>query len=362
MSPVGPQFKEVKPLVGAFVLGALCIALALVFATARAQRWFERVTPLLLVLPEDGSYGLRRGSGVELLGSAVGSVDDIWIDDRTDRMQARLLVRTEFLRFVRSDSRFVIKRRTLGLTGDAYIEITRGSQTPATANTTFIAVPDSEPTQLLQDLSTELLPTIRAAREVIENHGTLAQKLTDPQGSLLQSLQRIDRLLETIERGDGVVGHLLHDEAWSGRLEKVLQSAETTLDGARTAVAELTAAAKALADDAHGPIERANALLESAWSSTRQLPEILEDARRALASAQEALDHLVAATGALPEVAGVMRTEARGLTGVVAQARLTMAEMERLIVALQDHWLLRGYVPDLPATPRLAPSELGSGK
>lgn len=361
MSGIGPQFKEVKPLVGAFVLGTLCIGLALVFATARAQRWFERVTPLTLLLPEDGSFGLRRGSGVELLGSAVGSVDDVWIDDETDRMQARLLIRTEFRRFVRADSRFVIKRRTLGLTGDAYVEITRGSAA-ATDTDTFVAVPDSEPTQLLQGISGELLPTIRAARDVIENHGTLAQALSDPEGALLQSLQRIERLLATLERSDSVASRLLRDPTWGARVDGLLTAAEGTLASARESADAVTASVTALTEDVRGPIGRANTLLDAASDSIERLGSVADDVQRAVASAQALLERLVRASDILPELVTVVRNEARGLVGVVAQSRLALAEAQRLVLALQDHWLLRGSVPGLPATTRMAPSELGGGR
>lgn len=349
-------------MVGAFVLGAMFLALALVFATARAQRWFERVVPIQLVLPEDGSFGLRRGSSVELLGSTVGSVDEISIDDQTDRMQARLLIQSAFIRFVRVDSRFMIKRKTLGLTGDAFVEITRGTKAAAPPGEPFFATSDREPAQLMQDISAELLPTIRAARDVIQNHGTLAQSLADPQGSLLQSLQRVDRLLQALERGDGVVGRLLQDAQWATKVDGLLQSAQLVVDQLRTSVDDVVTVTKTLAKDASGLTTRATALLDSAQTSVDRLPAVVDDTRRALATVQELLQRLLRASAVLPEVAEVVRTEARGLDGVVAQSRHTLAEVEKLVLALQDHWLIRSYVPPAPENPRMSPSELsGAG-
>lgn len=355
MKPIGPQFQEVKPLVGAFVLGALVIALGLVFATARAQRWFERVIKFTLELPEDGSFGLSPASGVELLGSSIGSVDDIWIDDKTDRMQARLLVRAEFLRFVRADSRFIIKRRTLGLTGDAFIEITRGTGAVAKANDTFVAEPDSEPTQLLNDLSAEMLPTIKAARVVIENHGALAEQLADPNGALLQALGRLNRLMLAVEEGDGIAGRLVRDASWSQQVDGLLRAS-------RSGVEDLLATAKTLATDVQGLTKRVDGLVATGQTAAERLPGLLDDARRAMASVQVLLDRLAEASAALPELVGVARDEAQSLSGAVTQSRLALAEVERLVLALQDHWLIRGYVPGRPTTLRLAPSELGGGK
>ena len=331
-------FQEVKPVVGAFVLGSLVIVLGLVFATARARRWFERVVAIEIDLPEEGSFGLRRGSTIEMLGSVVGSVDEIWIDDKTDAMRARLQLQTSFRRFVRVDSKFEIKRRTLGLAGDAYVEITRGTKALASADQKFAATVDRAPTELLQDISGELLPTIRAARDVIQSHGTLAQKLADPEGAMLQSLQHIERILGTLERNDGLAGRILNDRDFANRVDKLLASLQLTLDGLRVNMGELTASTK----DLEG---RASILIE--------------DAKPLLARIRDILEKVFAATNVLPELAVTIRDEAKLLPGVVLQSRNALAELEKLVAALQDHWLIRGYVQTLPPPGRLSPAELG---
>jgi ABC-type transporter Mla subunit MlaD len=362
MKLVGPQFQEVKPVVGAFVLVALFLVLALVFATARAQRWFQTTVPIEFLLPEDGSFGLRPGSGIEMLGATVGSVDELWIDDQTDRMRARATIDGDFFRFVRIDSRCVIKRKTLGLTGDAFVEINRGTKAAAEPGFTFVAVPDREPTQLMQDLSGELLPTIRAAREVIESHGVLAKQLIDPQGSAQQALRRVDNLLAAVERGDGIAGRVLHDQAWARAADDVLRAAPPTVERARQALDELLAIAKQLGADAHGLTGGAQGLLDSARISADQLPALLDDSQRVLGQVREALTQLLQLTAILPELAKTVQTEARGLDGVVAQSRGALAEVERLVAALQEHWLIRSYVPANATTSRMPPSELGGGR
>lgn len=359
MKLVGPQFQEVKPVVGAFVLIALLLTALLVFATARAQRWFQRTVAIELLLPEDGSFGLRPGSGIEMLGSTVGSVDELWIDDQTDRMRARASIAAEFFRFVRIDSRCLIKRKTLGLTGDAFIELSRGSKAPAEPGFTFVAIPDREPTQLMQDLSSELLPTIKAAREVIENHGALAKRLADPQGDLLQALRRVDVLLAALEKGDGIAGRVLHDASWAAAAGDTLKQLPPTVERGRAALDEVLAIVKRLGEDARGLTAGAQGLIDSARLSADKLPSLLDDTKRVLGEVQKALGELRALTAILPELAKTVQAETRGLDGVVAQSRGALAEVERLVAALQDHWLIRGYVPAQAQSQRIPAHELG---
>ncbi len=355
----GPQFREVRPVVGSFVLITLLALITLVFLTARAQRWFGRFVAIELLLPEDGSFGLRRGSSVEMLGSTVGTVDDLWIDDQTDRMHARLSIQGPFFRFVRVDSAWIIKRKTFGLTGDAYIEITRGTGTPAEAGARFDAAPDREPTQLLQDISAELMPTLKAAREVIQSHSVLAQGLADPAGSLQQILQRADRLTQALERGEGLAGRLLVDGEWARTTGDALKSAAATVERARTAIDELVAIIKAVATDASSVAANADGLITSTRVSIDRMPALLDDVQGVLARVRAALDDLASFTAVLPELATTVRGEARNLTGVVAQARGALAEIDRLVLAVQAHWLISGYVAPTPGPGRMAPGEAG---
>lgn len=340
MKPQGPLFPEVKPVVGAFVLGALAIVLGLVFATARARRWFERVVPIEIDLPEEGSFGLRRGSSVEMLGSVAGSVDEIWVDEKTDTMRARILLQTGFRRFVRTDSHFVIKRKTLGLAGDAFVEISRGSKEPVPDSHRFAADADREPTELLQELSGELLPTIRSARDVIQSHGALAQKLADPEGALLVSLQRVERILGTLERGEGLAGRILNDKEFGKRVDTLVGTLQTTVDALRENVATLTTSTQGV---------------------TSRASRLIDDTGGVVGKVRELLDRLLAATSMLPELTAALRDEAKLLPGAILQTRNTLAEVEKLVAALQDHWLIRGYVPSTPHQGHLAPSELGAG-
>ena len=49
-------------------------------------------------------------------------------------------------------------------------------------------------------------------------------------------------------------------------------------------------------------------------------------------------------TARLPEITDAVANETKDLPGLVQQTQTSMRELERLIEALQRHWLLRKYV------------------
>ena len=60
----------------------------------------------------------------------------------------------------------------------------------------------------------------------------------------------------------------------------------------------------------------------------------------------------------LPVVAETVRRESQTLPGAVFETRQTIREVERLVRALERHWLLRGYVESEVPIGRIEPGEV----
>jgi hypothetical protein len=58
----------------------------------------------------------------------------------------------------------------------------------------------------------------------------------------------------------------------------------------------------------------------------------------------------------------VLKDEVHDVPGIVLQTRDTMRETERLITAIQRHWLLRKYVEQAQPTTLIPSSAVGGGK
>jgi hypothetical protein len=95
-----------------------------------------------------------------------------------------------------------------------------------------------------------------------------------------------------------------------------------------------------------------------------ELKSLLVNANRAvdelhvtLKNLETASDNLQQASTNLPAISDAIGLEAKDLPGLVLQTQTSMRELERLIEAMQRHWLLRKYVNKTNPPPLNPPSE-----
>lgn len=295
------KFRHVNELAGVFVIGVVALVIMGVIFSGHSQRWFARKFAFDVLLPQAGTSGLRRGDEVFILGVSAGLVDDVIVKD-DGRVKARVKMRRDFERFVRANSTASI-RKAFAVAGDSFMEISAGTGPPLpSANPTIICLPSEDSLarieKIVSDLQAELIPVVRKAGAGLDQWTLLGEDLQKTQGELSALLGRWDRLSEGLEQGKGTAGKLL---------------TETTL-----------------ADDAQQLLARANQAMS-------QFQLMATNLNIAAASLQ---------TGAarLPEIADAVANEAKDLPGLVRQTQVSMAELERLIEALQRHWLVRKYI------------------
>lgn len=353
MSARAERLENVSRRSGAFVLTAIVMLAVVLLLTARAQRWFERTVPFEVRLPRSGTFGLRDGSAVEVLGTTAGSVDDVRIDERGE-LWAKIVVRADFARFVGADSTCTIKKRALDVAGDAYLEISRGTAplpTDAVLSADASRGLSDTITDVVEELGRELKPAIPEIRAAVADYAELAHRLRDPDGDLQQTLQRLQALARRAEQDHGVVGRLLSDEGWASEVDGTLRSVRALADRLQEATAESAAAARGidhlaaeLADDRHGVVAA------------------VADTRAVLAELRPILADLARAVAALPDVTEAARNEAKALPGLVRRSQDMVGEVERLVLAAQRHWLLAPYVEPTAPTQRVGGEGLGEGR
>ena len=298
------KFRYVNEIAGGFVLAVIILLVIGIFVAGHAQGWFERHTLLTLNFPPEGSLDLQKGAEVVILGTRVGSIEDIKV--KTDgSMNGQVLIKGHFIRFVRADSRAIVKKK-FGLAGDAYLEITKGSGVQLGNGGVLTAVKDTEITEMIQDAVKQVrevtLPAIEQARKAIEEYTHLAADLRNPEGHLQKLIANLDEVSASIAKGEGTVGQLTKDPALANELRSIT-----------------------------GKIN----------DSLAEVKKILSDV------------HVTT---------GVLRNESQDLSGTVLQTRETMAETEKLIVGIQNHWLIRGYIEqDSRPSAQIPPSAVGGG-
>jgi len=292
------KFRYVNEIVGTFVLVILVFLVIGIVVMGRAQGWFEPEHSLRVKIPAEGSYGIKKGAAVVILETPVGMVDEVVVNE-DGGMEGVLKIRGRFIRFVRDDSRAILKKQ-FGIAGDTFIEITRGSGAPLDDGALLPqpAIKDTELLELLQNLVKQVqdavVPVLEQTRKLAEEYTGLAADLRNPQGHLQQLLAHLEALAAGLQRGEGTAGKLLKDP--------------TTVEGV-------------------------NAAIDSLRVSLRELETLMNNVKQA--------------TVELPEMA--------------FQTRETLREAEILIEGLQKHWLLRKYVEQAAPTDRIPSAEVSAG-
>ena len=288
------KFRYVNEIVGGFVLLVVLLLLAGVLVAGRAQHWFEAMYEIGLRFPPEGSMELQKGAEVMLLGAKVGSVQDILVDD-AGSISGTMRVRGPFMRFVRADSIALVKKKMV-VTGDAYIELTRGTgeALPRTGGE-IECKKDTEILQMLEKaletLEMEAENTLRLVNTAIIEYTDIAENLNDPQGNLQQLLANVNGLLLDIRTGSGLPAKVLNDPALAKDVENIVAQ-----------VQELMTKINAMAVE------------------------------------------LQATVAKLPPMADTLGAEVDNLPALTGDAQTMMRETSTLLDGLQKHWLLKKYM------------------
>lgn len=295
----GFKFRHVHAITGTFVLVVVGVLIAVLVFAGRSQRWFIGNVTLRIVLPEAGAAGIRQGSEVYFLGTLMGTVSDVSVDP-AGRMYAQVNIRRDFFLFVRADSSAVVKRK-FGMVGDAYFEITRGHGQTLPEKNASIVCNEQLPSALetaVEEVRREAVPALKKLSAGLDTWAALGSNLITSRERLDQLILRADNIAAGLQQGKGTAGKLLKDSSAAEELHVLLGKANHSMD-------ELQVALKNL---------------------------------------QQASGNLQLASTNLPWISDALGKEAQDLPGLVLQTQTSMRELERLIEAMQRHWLVRKYV------------------
>lgn len=298
-APGAFKLRRVNEITGVFVLLVMAALILAVVWTGRSQRWFKGNVTLRITLPETGAAGIREGSEVYFLGTLVGSVADVVVDE-TGRMEAATRIRRDFFRFVRADSSAAVKKK-FGVAGDSFFEITRGEGPSLPEKGAVIVCNEQFQSALelaVEEVRAEAMVVLQKVNGGLDTWTRLGTDLGETRQRLDQLAVRLDNLAAGVEAGRGTVGQLLTETTLTEEAQRLFAGAGEAMSEIRTVVTNLNLAARNVQDG----------------------------------------------TARLPEITAAVADEARELPGLVEQTQVSMRELQRLIEAMQRHWLLRKYV------------------
>lgn len=312
------RFRYVNQITGAFVLAVVALLVLGVVGIGFSQRWFTRTTEFTVLLPT-GAQGLRPGAEVQMLGTVVGSVQDIWVDKTERRMKARVAVRSDFAEmFVKTDSQALL-RRPFGI-GDTYVEIRGGSPEGDRMPPQYAmeATAEGAPTESLErtivQVRDELVPGIQEARRGILEFTALAAELRRPDSNLQEAFSRLNRILGDVEKGEGLAGKVLSDPEMAAEVQKAMTGLSAALSEAQLVLQDLRKTTNTVAGQSQQSLEQFQAILQDIQKTTAALPQTLKSINQT--------------TDAMP--------------AMVLQMQETLRQIQRLVEGAQRSWLLKG--------------------
>ncbi len=341
------KFKHVNEITGTFVLVIIAALIGVIMWTGHSQRWFKSNVTLRISLPADGAAGIRQGSEVYFLGTLVGSVSDVIVDE-SGRMEAQANIRLDFFRFVRTDSFAVVKKK-FGVAGDSFFEITRGEGEPLPEKNATIVCNEQFQSALeaaVEEIRLETLSVLKKANAGLDTWTKLGNDLVDTGQHLDQLTIRLENMAANMEQGKGTVGKLLTDTGFVDDVRKLLVGIERVTAGVEAGkgtIGKLLTDAT-MAEEAQMFLVRANLMMVEMQGVVTNL--------------NGAVKNLQNGTARLPEISEAIANESKDLPGLVLQTQTSMREIERLVEAMQKHWLVRKLIdPTNPPPAHLNPSK-----
>jgi ABC-type transporter Mla subunit MlaD len=339
------KFRYVNQLIGIFVILIIILAVIAVFVAARSQKWFEKDYNIRVLLPESGSLGLRNGSEVVIMGTIAGQVVEITIKEN-ERMEANLSIRSDFFRFVRDDSVGIIRTKFGLVAQDVFLEISRGTGALLPQKNAVISCKVEK--SIITTIEQTLARLEKATLPAIEEYRGLAVDLRDPDSLLQSVLERLNRISESLETGEGIAAKLLTDKSLAADIEKTLTGLNSTLN-------ELTIALK----DARNMSGKIADVADNVNKQLAAMPRLASQTENVLHETEVVLLDIHKTMEGFPGIMSRLEDEMHALPGLIMQTGETLRQIEKLVIGMQRHWMLREYVEQQNPVIRIPSAEVG---
>ncbi len=308
--------------------------------------------------------GLRLGSPVKMAGVQVGSVREIHLPTDPGRMgiEVVLSVGKAYASRVREDSKAALRYLQV-LSGEKYVELIPGSPSrPALpVGSTIEQSAEREFLEQGADIASNITEITVSLRNILgpleRGEGLLGQMLHDPNFGkegmehLHASLENLEAITTRVRRGEGFAGRLFFDKEFALRVDdfsKSLEHLTTTLD----AVSRREGAVGALLNEG-GAGQRAIENLRDASESLRKTAERLDATEGVVGRLLNDRDYSEEVARDLHELFQNLReithkvNSGQGTLGAIVNDRKLYDGLEDVVAGANDskfgRWLLRHY-------------------
>jgi phospholipid/cholesterol/gamma-HCH transport system substrate-binding protein len=253
--PQRQQISWAQLRVGIMVIVGLAILAVGIFFISGQVGFFTRRYTLKTYLSNAG--GLREGAQVRLAGIAVGNVGRIRVSTFADPNRAveiDMRVSRTYKDQIRADSTATMD--TVGLLGESYIDISRGSSDKP-------VVPEGG--EVPSNEEADIKRVVQNANDVISNLRVLSAKLND--------------ITTQIQSGHGSIGKLIYDTGFYDRLNKTAASSQrlmTRVENGEGTIGKLMAD-ETLYNKTVATVDRLNQVIDEAQHGNGSLAKFMSD-------------------------------------------------------------------------------------
>jgi len=347
--------------VGVVVSLAIIVMAVAIMTVGDESQIFATKTRYHVVFPS--ADGLRVGSPVRMAGVLVGSVQEITLptDPEAEGIEVTLGINSIYVERIRENSIASLRYLQL-LSGEKFVDLTPGDPSfpPVVAGA---SIPTRAKAELLEqgaDIAEKVDALTASLQEILgpleRGEGLLGRMIHDPEfgtravEALTESFRDLQVITGQIRSGEGFVGRLLFDDEFAARLDLLgasMESLSGTLEslgnkeGALGAMLEEGGAGEqAILEirDAAASLKRTSMKLESEDGLIGKLSDP-EYAARVSADLEGLLHNLREITDKI--------NRGEGTLGALVNSRTVYEGMEEIVAGVNDsgfaRWLMRRY-------------------
>ncbi len=309
------RWSEVR--IGIFLLVSLTLLSVGIFMVGQKTRFFSPKKTVAVVLPN--VQGLKIGAPVWLSGVVIGTVAEVEFThpQRSDEVTVTLEIEGSAARRLGKGAEVTI--RTRGLLGEKYVDIRPGKLSGPLPPGPIRGVAPQGLDETLGEAYSDFEKLGRLVESVESGEGSLGKFLRDPAlyDGLVQLSGQLQGALAAASEGEGTMSRLLNDPTLYRRLSSLSEKGEA-------AAGELLLLAREMrqGEGTLGRLVKDPALYRESLAAAGQ-------ARKAL----EELDGLLAALKAGEGTAGKLMTESELHDRLVT----TLGELETLLRDIREH-------------------------
>jgi len=258
--PTQKQVRWAQLRVGLTVIFAAIVLAVLVFLMSGNASIFTHNYTLRAYF--DNAGGIRQGSIVRLMGVDIGNVDKIHVvqGHNGTPVEVAMKVNTKYLADLYKGSTVTIA--TEGVLGGAFIDID-STHLDKTVKNYQTQVQDGDTLPIVEH--PDIMDVVRSSQSTLQNIQTL--------------VQRVDRIVSTIESGQGSIGKFINDPGLYDRLN-------TTLGEVQGMVSQISAGkgsiGKLIMDDemynkANAAVDKLNTIVDEVNAGNGTIGKFLKD-------------------------------------------------------------------------------------